>query len=1047
MHKALGEIAHSLILSIKKRIGLALVFVLTLRGSPFMEESDEMQQRWQHCDEDINNNNNNSKRDREQLEKENDDNEPPKDNIIDSFLAFRIPPLEVCVNLLAQHIEQLKPRKQHKKGDLAYWIPKLEMNEQIKPGQVVAILSKGHFATSQPPIGSDVLAWTAVAGAEGGPVPLVVGNPFGFLRPDDNKNCVLVAYVGHVRLYCNPDVKCGQPLFATRGESIAHSMPESLLECSTHADLGYFGWALSDYIPEQGMLDAFISVLPGSETKVAQQILDDAHIKEFKRVPVTQAYESAELKLFCNPLAHITLKAAIVDHERDESLRGRLCAGWSLHQDKSNTDSMSIRVLQGEAGVGKTVWLQQLCRGELVKPDYFHSDDVLLYLDLALIGDDMNLETIVEREFRIKNPHFLRRTTEALKRQKERVVYCFDSFHLASEKVKHLFVERKLPWVRRCIIASRPREGHQLLFSLAQQEKPVSTCTMEGFQSESAINLMWELVASSVKPATVVTTKLPTGLGQDLRNPLLNQLLFMARIATPQSKGDHLPRFMLFKRALIHWYCHAGDPCQQSTPLALRDKGLSYKAQKVLGALAWYTLLPSTRSSFPLDEEGLHALVIQIDALFIDGNSVTRKMRHRTANDLCEASVRKELSDSGLLEQGHDYTRHFCWYSVRDYLAANFIIVESAHKSVLEAVKAALDALGTPRVDLHDFFSFLLEISATIADQQDEHAMVVETVLDWLLSNANDDDGPDRLTILHVVSSGGRNAHNTALQESLVARLRAENGSQQRSWLRVACQVGSEPVIKALLPSVCKEKEEDISSPRHIIWQMVRETCCSGHAHVLKLLVPCLPQDARHNVIQEGLLWSLRFANVECARLLISEHHGSIAELGFYRDGLLIADLLCEPSIIPLLVELKFDLNKVHRFPDYYVDSDGAKQEGFDCVDYPSDWGDLGCNIDDTLMEHALKRKRWDVVRALTKLDQGMARSALEHAFPLNAEEDEDLLAFFQQHCSITDQMVTEMRAEHQVKKVVASQGQSRKAVEQKLERKAGQERSDEHKE
>jgi hypothetical protein len=110
--------------------------------------------------------------------------------------------------------ELVKKLQKYGKGDVAYWTQKLNPNEVILPGQVVALIftSDGLRATLSPPPDQKVFAWTVAADEHGtsyGPQPYQEANP-SMIK--DLTEAVLVVYMGHALVHVRGNVKAGSTL-------------------------------------------------------------------------------------------------------------------------------------------------------------------------------------------------------------------------------------------------------------------------------------------------------------------------------------------------------------------------------------------------------------------------------------------------------------------------------------------------------------------------------------------------------------------------------------------------------------------------------------------------------------------------------------------------------------------------------------------------------------------------------------------------------------------------------------------------------------------
>ncbi len=302
------------------------------------------------------------------------------------------------------------------KGDIAYWVRKLDPMEVIAPGQVVALVivpgsRDGLRVTLAPSKDAKVFGWTVVARALQGPQPVVVGNP-SRISSDEG---VLVVYMGHARVRCEPNIKAGDTL---HGGGKQVGLATSSGSKAPHR----MGVALGDYDASDGMAVAMVWIMRDNhgdsvhlasldenvkelQVRVSQHIAVQVTREEFNtissrfkvlecrvdhmderlgkvehalRVPtkddldnkyeqlleafaadfVRTRCDEMRLKLFCQPDVNLSMDQAIYDEDSNVTSilhdlgSGTLCDG--LEQRK-------WMVLQGEAGVGKTVQLQSLC--------------------------------------------------------------------------------------------------------------------------------------------------------------------------------------------------------------------------------------------------------------------------------------------------------------------------------------------------------------------------------------------------------------------------------------------------------------------------------------------------------------------------------------------------------------------------------------------------------------------------------------------------------------------------------------------------------------
>jgi hypothetical protein len=428
------------------------------------------------------------------------------------------------------------------RGDIAYWVRKRNFEEKITAGQVVALVvaSGGFHATLKPEDSDVVFAWTVVACAPGGPAPMVIGNPSGVADEEG----VLVVYMGHVRVRCEPTVKACDVL-CSNGSGIA---------CSSGQE-NRLGVALGD--ASDGMVDAFVWIMRDngvstelaslgqsvaalqlrvgdlcaqvSEHKVRSRLdrvearvahletslgvmqavvrmgslsladhgEQDEVLDAFLQGPVKRCYEAMRLKLFCQPkAAHLGLDHAVAVGDAD--LGFEVSCKWS--------EEHKCVLLEGEAGLGKTVQLQSWCVNHLAGryQSGFYGDEVLLYVDLApLVGlAEISLVQMLRCAFGVpdESPETLQ-LASALMRHKKNIIYCFDSYHLAEHVpwVKSLLACGKLPWVDRCILAVRPERQY------LQNNNVNPVVRMTGLENGTHLNLMVDLVLGHAVEETTVT--------------------------------------------------------------------------------------------------------------------------------------------------------------------------------------------------------------------------------------------------------------------------------------------------------------------------------------------------------------------------------------------------------------------------------------------------------------------------------------------------------------------------------------------------------------
>jgi hypothetical protein len=569
-------------------------------------------------------------------------------------------------------------------GDIAYWLPKLDPAEIIKPGQIVALLSNRGgtlCATLRPPDVKKVLAWTVVAGAPGGPKPVVVADPFRITERDegdderdtevhdennDNNHVdgcqkgVLVVFMGIARVSVTSSVtKPSQILYGgARGDDIigcAMTIPEKEEE-DGEKDFVYqaatngkqrertlvpewvtergFGMALEGRNAQDGMATSFIFPLH-LERRDQQYVLDVHLLRHFVNTHLRTHYEERMfLKLFCHPGVHVGFSRAVVDPERDEELRTQIGIGLrrqrghEMVDDEDDATKWRTRMvlLRGEAGVGKTVWLQRLCRDHhllLGCEDSFERDDVLLYVDVSLWGGGLfSLQDVVAHLFRIKDAQFAQQVAGSLERLKDRIVYCFDdsasSSSSSSNTFFHLLSEGRVPWMSRCVIALRPEQASLMQMKLQREsDVSLSMAHLVEFQSETACNLMVELCANptlgpllsqSSSPWSFSSASVPFGWDA-ARNPLLCQFIMSSafhevadgatrKTTMSAAESSTVSPSNLLRKALRHWYKRAADHRQEDAPLMRRHTTLSPDSLELLEALSWLSLVKSKSNIF-----------------------------------------------------------------------------------------------------------------------------------------------------------------------------------------------------------------------------------------------------------------------------------------------------------------------------------------------------------------------------------------------------------------------------------------------------------------
>jgi hypothetical protein len=97
-------------------------------------------------------------------------------------------------------------------GDIAYWTAQLDMDEELKPGSVVALVATAAYgprATRKHASSEKIIAWSIVAGMKGGGQPYAKPNP----GKVDRKSAILLTYMGHVRVLVEGEVAAGDSLF------------------------------------------------------------------------------------------------------------------------------------------------------------------------------------------------------------------------------------------------------------------------------------------------------------------------------------------------------------------------------------------------------------------------------------------------------------------------------------------------------------------------------------------------------------------------------------------------------------------------------------------------------------------------------------------------------------------------------------------------------------------------------------------------------------------------------------------------------------------
>jgi hypothetical protein len=166
------------------------------------------------------------------------------------------------------------------------------------------------------------------------------------------------------------------------------------------------------------------------------------------------------------------------------------------------SEKTKMILLQGETGVGKSVWLQRLCRNH-----HNDADEVFVYVNLDDFGSatlqSLSLEGVVATISHIKDVTKRKYIVDALERLHDRIVYCFDS----SQAITKWDMSR-LAWVSRCVMAMRPEQAFLLHFSLCNNKSQHVTCNMVelgGFVSESAQNLMRSLAWRSISKSFVMS--------------------------------------------------------------------------------------------------------------------------------------------------------------------------------------------------------------------------------------------------------------------------------------------------------------------------------------------------------------------------------------------------------------------------------------------------------------------------------------------------------------------------------------------------------------
>jgi hypothetical protein len=390
------------------------------------------------------------------------------------------------------------------------------------------------------------------------------------------------------------------------------------------------------------------------------------------------------------------------------------------------------------------------------------------------------------------------------------------------------------------------------------------------------------------------------------------------------------------------------------------------------------------------------------------------KLSQCNINRLSRGSVLVEVSSCGLLELVDDGYR-FLWRCTQDFLAAQFVLKRGA-----DGVRAALQQLGS-RDDgnsvfwCEDFLCHLLERGDT---------QMVQTVMDylWLIQESDSrerDRNNGNVTLLRVLKScdpSVRSRESHHLLEKIIVSASAppllpSSSSTLFAWVRAAFITGQELVVQNLLclaidQLLAAEGGEEGKERRlcDCLFGWALDAVCGsekGNARVLQLLVPSLnallSDEHRHWIIQAALLCSLRFEQLECARILLTpECGGNVMRLCAPESDTPeeLADVLCRPSLIRRLAELGLEvLDEGLRYP---VDPMFVSEN--------DDWEEDG-----SLLDFALLRKRWDVIRIILGMFPFRTQRVIAYAIRC---DDGDLLTFLQRWCNVTANMVTTVEQE-----------------------------------
>ena len=191
--------------------------------------------------------------------------------IVGNYVASRTieqESLESLLEMLQEYcVRSFGSSKFKRVGDIAYWYRKLDEGDIFRPGEVVALVilhsedqrctgDGSHLrVTARPSSDMQVFAWTVVAdefGSHGGPKPFSQkGDPDGLrgvaTSGAGGTGCVLVVFMGHVRICAHPDVRAGDSLFGVSEGPLVSNQRRAF---RTGMRGSCFGVAVSSYDPD-----------------------------------------------------------------------------------------------------------------------------------------------------------------------------------------------------------------------------------------------------------------------------------------------------------------------------------------------------------------------------------------------------------------------------------------------------------------------------------------------------------------------------------------------------------------------------------------------------------------------------------------------------------------------------------------------------------------------------------------------------------------------------------------------------------------------------